>query len=169
MGELAQVGLQGSLVLEVLGKIRPRARRVLGGLPLRRQVVRIKLRADDFYALDHFLHAAWVLILALARVMVRELVWVMIWRRVVVPGLVTTVPRCLLLLLLGRGLVHLPLQLLHPSPEAFLALLVDPQLQQLFVLLGHPHLPSPHLVRLQGWQIVPEAIIVPEDLHALGV
>ena len=157
VGELAQVGLQGCLVLEVLGKIRPRAGRLLDGLSRGTQA---ELRADNFYASDDFLHAVWVLIMALARVM--------IWHRLAVPGLVT-IPWRLPLLLLGLGLVHLPLQLLHPSPEGFLALLVDPQLEQLFVLLRHPHLSSPQLVWLEMGQIVPEAIIVPEDLHALRV
>ena len=56
MIELAQVGLQGRLLLHMLGEIRARASWVLGGLLLGRQMVGLELRADDFDALDDLLN-----------------------------------------------------------------------------------------------------------------
>ena len=83
--------------------------------------------------------------------------------------LITTVLRSLLLLLLGLWLVHLPLKVLHPALEVRLALLVDSHLEQLFVLLRHPHLATFHFVWLEGRQVAPKAVVVPKDLHALWV
>ena len=53
--------------------------------------------------------------------------------------------------------------------EPFLLGLVDLELKELFVLLGHPKMPASHLVRLQLRQVVVEAVGVVEDLDVLRV
>ena len=153
--------MQRCLVLEVLGEICPRAGRLLGCLLLRRQMVRVELRTYNFNALDDLLHVVLVLIF-------EPILW-RICSRLIVSVLITTVLRHLFLLFLRFRLVHFTLQLLHPELEALLALLVDAHLQQLFVLLRHPHLSALLLVRQEGRQIIPKAIVVPEDFHALRV
>ena len=72
--ELAQVGIQRCLLLHMLGEIRARARWVLGGLLLGRQMVGLELRADDFDALDDLLNVVW----ALVGDLVLETTWVVI-------------------------------------------------------------------------------------------
>ena len=120
MIELAQAGVQRCLVLKVIGERFPRAGRLLAGLLLRRKLVRIELRTDDFDASNDLLNNVWALI--------GDPVLILLRSRMVVD-------RRLSLLLLCLGLVHFTLQLLHPLPEALLALFVDTHLQQLFVLL----------------------------------
>ena len=60
--EVAQIGIQGCLILKVLGEVCARAGWILGGLLLGRNMSRIELRADDFDALDNLLDAVWVLV-----------------------------------------------------------------------------------------------------------
>ena len=60
--ELAQIGMKRCLVLEMIGERRPRAGWLLDGLLLRRKVVRVELRADDFDASDDLLNNVWALI-----------------------------------------------------------------------------------------------------------
>ena len=62
------------------------------------------------------------------------------------------------LLLLLRGSLHAAPEAVDLAVELLLLGLVDLELEDLFVLLGHPEVTAFHLVRLQLWQVVEEAI-----------
>ena len=74
---------------------------------------------------------------------------------------------CLLLLLSGS--LHALLDAVDLACKHGLLGLVYLELEDLFVLLGHPELSAFHLVRLEWWQVVKEAVSVVEDLDIVGV
>ena len=62
------------------------------------------------------------------------------------------------LLLLLRGSLHAAPEAVDPAGELLLLGLVDLELEDLFVLLGHPEVPAFELVGQQGRQVVEEAV-----------
>ena len=62
------------------------------------------------------------------------------------------------LLLLLRGSLHAALEAVDPAGELLSLGLVDLELEDLFVLLGHPEVPAFQLVGQQGRQVVEEAV-----------
>ena len=73
------------------------------------------------------------------------------------------------LLLSLFSLLHAALDAVDLVGELLLLGLVDLQLEDLSVLLGHPEVPASQLVRLQRRQVVEEAVGVVEDLDVLRV
>ena len=73
------------------------------------------------------------------------------------------------LLLLLFSSLDASLQSVDPAGKRISLGLVDLELEDLFVLLGHPELPASHLVRLQRRQVVEEAVGVVEDFDVVWV
>ena len=73
------------------------------------------------------------------------------------------------LLFLLRSFLHTASEAVDPAGELLLLGFVDLELEDLFVLLGHPEVPAFQLVGQQGRQVVEEAVGVVEDLDVVRV